>query len=40
MISTGERRKSKHKFSRTKVYKAEEVGRYFINPKIENEVLA
>ena len=33
-----ERRKDKHKLGRTKVCKAEEVRRYFVNPKIENEV--
>ena len=35
-----ERRKSKHKFGGTEVWKAEEVRKYIINPKIENEVLA
>ena len=33
-----ERRKSKHKFSATKIFKAEEVRKYFVNPKIEHEV--
>ena len=33
----GERSKNKHKFGRTKVYEADEVREYFINPKIENE---
>ena len=33
-----ERRKSKHKFGGTKVYKAEEVRKYFVNSKIKNEV--
>ena len=35
-----ERRKSEHKFDGTKVCKAEEVRRYFVNPKIENEVFS
>ena len=30
--------KSKHNFGRTKVCKAEEVRKYFVNSKIENEV--
>ena len=30
--------KSKHKFSGAKVCKAEQVRKYFVNPKIENEV--
>ena len=38
MFSMRERRKSKHKFGRTKVYKAEEIRKYFVNSKIENEV--
>ena len=38
MFSMGERCKSKHKFGGTKVCKAEEVRKYFINSKIENEV--
>ena len=38
MFSTRERRRSKHKFSGTKVCKAEEVREYFVNSKIENEV--
>ena len=33
-----ERHKSKHKFGGTKVCKAEEVRKYFENPKIENEI--
>ena len=33
-----ERRKSKHKFGGTKVCKAEEVRKYFLNSKIENQV--
>ena len=33
-----EKYKSKHKFSGTKVYKAEQVRKYFVNPKIVNEV--
>ena len=36
MISMGERRKSKHKFDGTKVCKAEEVTKYFVNPKTKN----
>ena len=32
-----DRRKNKHKFGRTKVYKAEKVRKFFVNPKIENE---
>ena len=37
MFSMRERRKSKHKFGGTKVCKAEEVRKYFVNSKIENE---
>ena len=37
MFSKRERRKSKHKFGGTTVRKAEEVRKYFGNPKIENE---
>ena len=33
-----EKRKSKYKFSRAKVFKAEHVRKYFENPNIENEV--
>ena len=33
-----ERRKNKHKFSGTKVCGAEKVSKYFVNPKIEDEV--
>ena len=33
-----ERRKSRHKFGGTNVCKAEEVRKYFLNPKIETEV--
>ena len=36
MFSMRERRKRKHKFGGTKVCKAEEVRKYFVNPKIEN----
>ena len=36
MFSKQERRKSKYKFGRTKVCKAEEVRKYFVNPKIES----
>ena len=35
MFSEQERRKSKNKFGGTKVCKAEEVRKYFVNPKIE-----
>ena len=38
MFSVRERRKSKHKFDGTKVFKTEEVRNCFVNPKIENEV--
>ena len=37
MFSKRERRKRKHKFGGTKVFKAEKVRKYFVNPKIENE---
>ena len=33
-----QKRKSKHKFGGAKVGKAEQVRRYFVNSKIENEV--
>ena len=36
--SMREKCKSKHKFGRAKVCKAEQVRKYFVNPKIENEV--
>ena len=39
MFSMRERRKSKHKFNGTKVCKADKVRKYFVNSKIENEVL-
>ena len=35
ILSIRERRKSRHKFGRTKVCKAGEVRKYFVNPKIE-----
>ena len=38
MLSMRERRKSKHKFGKTKVYKAERVRNFLVNPKIETEV--
>ena len=38
MLSMRERSKSKHKFRRTKVCKAEDVREYFISPKIEYNV--
>ena len=37
--SIRERRKSRHKFGGTKVCKAEEVRKYFVNPKVEIKVL-
>ena len=40
MFSMQERRKSKHKFGGTKIFKTEEVKKYFVNPKIENEVFS
>ena len=36
MFSKQERRKSKYEFAEAKVCKAEEVGKYFVNPKIES----
>ena len=36
MFSMWERRKRKHKFGGPKVCKAEEVRKYFVNPKTEN----
>ena len=38
MFGMRERRKSKRKVCGTKVCKAEEVRKYFVNSKIENEV--
>ena len=38
MFSMRKRRKNKHEFGGTKVCKAEEVRKYFVNSKIENEV--
>ena len=38
MFSLRERRKSKHKFGGTKVYKAEHVRKHFLNLKPENEI--
>ena len=38
MFSMQYRRKNKHKFGGTKVCKAEQVRKYFVNPKIEIEV--
>ena len=38
IFSIWERRKSRHKFGGTKVCKAEEVRKYFVNPKIKIEV--
>ena len=40
IFSIQERRKSKYKFVRTKVCKAEKVRKYFVNPKIETEVFS
>ena len=37
MFSKREGLKSKHKFGGAKVCKVEEVRKYFVNPKIENE---
>ena len=36
--SMREKCKSKHQFDGAKVCKAEQVRKYFLNPKIENEV--
>ena len=36
--SMREKPKSKHKFGESKALKAEEVRKYFLNPKTENEV--
>ena len=33
-----EKRKSKHEFGEAKARKAEEVRKYFVNPKVETEV--
>ena len=38
MSSILEGRKNKHKFGGTKVFIAEEVRKYSVNPKIKNEV--
>ena len=38
LFSIGERSKSKHKFSGTKVSEAEEIREYFTNLKTENKV--
>ena len=38
MFGKREGRKSKHKFGGAKVCKAEEVRKYFVNSKTENEV--
>ena len=38
MFSMRERPKSRHKFGGTKVWKADEVRKYFLNSKIEDEV--
>ena len=39
MFSIGEWSKSNRKLVRMKVYKADEVREYYINPKTENEAL-
>ena len=38
MFSMEKRRKSSNKFGGMKVCKANDVRKYFINPKVENEV--
>ena len=38
--SKREKRKSKHKFDGAKVYKAQHLRKYFVNPKIENEIFS
>ena len=38
IFSIRERHKSRHKFGGTEVCKAEEVRKYFVNPKIEIDV--
>ena len=38
MVPVREKFKSEHKFREAKVCKAEQVRKYFVNPKIENEV--
>ena len=40
IYSIRERRKSRHKFGGTKVCKAEEVRKYFVNPKIKIAVFS
>ena len=40
IFSIRERRKSRHKFGGSKVCKAEQVKKYFLNPKIEIEVFS
>ena len=40
IFSIREKRKSRHKFGETKVCKAEEVRKYFVNPKIVIEVFS
>ena len=37
IFSIRERRKSRHKFGGTKAFKAEELRKYFVNPKFEIE---
>ena len=38
MFSIRERRKSRHEFGGNKVFKAEKVRKYFVNPKTEIKV--
>ena len=40
MFRIQERRKSRHKFGGTKVFKAEEARKYFVDPKIGTEVFS
>ena len=40
LMTMEERSKGKHKSDRMKVWQAEKVRGYFINPKIENDVFA
>ena len=40
LMTMGERSKGKHKSYRMKVWQAEKVREYFINPEIENDVFA
>ena len=40
MLSMRKKRKSKHQFGETKVYKAEEVRKYIVNSKIKTNFSA